>query len=108
MGENKWSSFWSLVLLLFLLVSFPLGQHLIHIRRGSIATVVSVQPARRCTSPFGVVLVGSGDGAGDCHDAANLSKERLFISPLFLGGRCAFFRSMFFLYYWMLLDMLCS
>ena len=97
MGENKWSSFWSLVLLLFLLVSFPLGQHLIHIRRGSIATVVSVQPARRCTSPFGVVLVGSGDGAGDCHDAANLSKERLFISPLFLVGNVLFLGVCFYI-----------
>ena len=32
---------------------------------------------RRCTSPPGVVPVGSGDGVGDCHDVANLQKERL-------------------------------
>ena len=35
--------------------------------------------------PVGGVLrlpcVGSGDGVGDCHDAASLPRERLFISP---------------------------
>ena len=29
-----------------------------------------------------VVLVGLGDGVGDCHDAANLSKRRSFYFPL--------------------------
>ena len=52
-------------------------------------TVAGVHPARRCTSPFGVVLVGWGDGVGDCHDA---SRERLFIFPSFLFvGKTMFF-----------------
>ena len=59
-----------------------------------IVTVVSVHPARRCTSPFGVVLVGS--------------QRSVFLFPLcFLVGEklCSFFRSMV-LCYWILLDML--
>ena len=56
----------------------PPGQH----GRG-IVTVVSAHPARRCTSPRGVVSVGLGDGVGDCHDVANLPGTGLFISPLF-------------------------
>ena len=48
--------------------------------------MVIVHPARCCTSPLGVVLVGSGDGVGDCHDAADLSRERfLFTLGFFLG-----------------------
>ena len=46
--------------------------------------MVSVYPARRCTSPLGVVPVGLGDGVGDCHDVANLPRVCLFISLLFL------------------------
>ena len=50
--------------------------------------MVSVHPARRRTSPLAVVPFGSGEGAGDCHDVANLPKECLFISLLYLffGG----------------------
>ena len=82
-AENKWSSCWVLVLLLLILVSSLLVTTWIHIREGEggIVTVVSIQPARRCTFPFVVVPVGSGDGVGDCHDAPNLSKELLIISP---------------------------
>ena len=47
---------------------------------GGIITVVGVHPAQRCTSPLGVVLVGPGDGVGDCHDTADLQREGLFIS----------------------------
>ena len=37
--------------------------------------------------PRGVVPVGLGDGVGDCHDAADLQRDFLFISPLnFSGG----------------------
>ena len=36
--------------------------------------------------PLGVVPVGLGDGAGDCHDVANLPKERLLISLWYLSG----------------------
>ena len=74
---------------------------------GGIVTVVSVHPARWCTSPRAVVPVGLGDDVGDCHDAANLPKERLFISPLYLFGReshALFFQGMFF-YCWILLDL---
>ena len=48
--------------------------------------MVSVHPARWCTSPLGVVPVGLGDGVGDCHDVANLPRVCLFISLLFLFG----------------------
>ena len=72
----------------------PPGQHLGFTLGGGIVTVVSVHPARRRTSPPGFVLLGSGDGVGDCHDAADLSRERLFYFPLvtFLGAKiCALF-----------------
>ena len=86
-GENKWSSSWGLVLLLLILVAvlwsalgFTLG--------GGIVTVVSVYPARRCTSPLGVVPVGLGDGVGDCHDVANLPRKVSFYFPcISLVGR---------------------
>ena len=74
-GENKWSSYWVLVFLLLILVSVLLVSTWIFALGGGIVTVVSVHPARRCTSPLGVVLVGLGDGVGDCHDVANLPKE---------------------------------
>ena len=45
--------------------------------------MVSVHPARWCTSPLGVVPAGLGDGVGDCHDAANLPRVCLFISLIF-------------------------
>ena len=74
----------------------PLGQHLDFHWEGGIVTVVSVHPARRCTSLLGVVPAGSGDGVGDCHDAAILPRVRLFISLVYLFGRTnyTFFKSM--------------
>ena len=48
--------------------------------------MVSVHPARRCTSLLLVVQVGLGDGVGDCHDVANLPRVRLFVSLLYLFG----------------------
>ena len=67
--------------------------------------MVSVYPARQCTSPLGAVPVGSGDGVGDCHDVANLSGKCLFISLVFHHGGenfTLFFRVRFFvfLYRW--------
>ena len=37
--------------------------------------MVSVYPARWCTSPHGVVSAGLGDGVGHCHDVANLPRR---------------------------------
>ena len=51
-----------------------------------IVTVVSVHPARWCTSPLGVVPAGLGEGVGDCHDVANLPRVCLFVSLVFLFG----------------------
>ena len=48
--------------------------------------MVSVHPARRCTSPLGVVPAGLGDGVGHCHDIAELPRVCLFISLVFLLG----------------------
>ena len=92
-GENKWTSFGGLVLLLSILVSFLLVSTWIRIWSG-IVTVVGVHPAQRCTSPYGIVPVGSGDGVGDCHDVADLHRERLFISLFifFKGKTMLFFR----------------
>ena len=45
--------------------------------------MVSVHPARWCTSPLGVVPAGLGDGVGLCHDVAELPKVCLFISPVY-------------------------
>ena len=58
-GENKWTSYWGLVLLLLILVIALLVSTWIGIRR-CIVTVVSIYPAWRCTFPLGVVPVGSG------------------------------------------------
>ena len=53
--------------------------------------MVSVHPARPCTSPLGVVPAGLGDGVGVCHDVAELPKVCLFISPVyFLWGGTSF------------------
>ena len=46
--------------------------------------MVRVHPARRRTSPRGVVPVGLGDVVGHCHDVANLPGKWLFISLVFL------------------------
>ena len=83
--KGKMSSFWGLVLLLLILVSVLLVSTWINIRRG-IVTVVSVHPARWCTSPLGVVPAGLGEGVGLCHDVANLPRVCLFISLIFLSG----------------------
>ena len=54
--------------------------------------MISVLPARRCTSPLGVVPVGLGDGVGHCHDVANLPGKCLFSSLLsFVFGEEVFF-----------------
>ena len=51
--------------------------------------MVSVHPARWCTSPLGVVPAGFGDGVGHCHDVAKLPKVCLFYFPCvsFLGNK---------------------
>ena len=50
--------------------------------------MISVHPARWCTSPLGVVPAGLGDGVGHCLDVAILPKVGLFISLVFsFGGR---------------------
>ena len=84
-GENKWSSSWGLVLLLLILLSVLLVGTWIHIGRAQ-CTVVGVYPARRCTSPLGVVPVGLGGGVCDCHDVANFLEKWLFISVVFHCG----------------------
>ena len=59
--------------------------------------MVSVHPARWCTSPLGVVPAGLGDGVGHCHDVAELPKVCLFVSPVYLFWRtsfCSFVKSM--------------
>ena len=61
--------------------------------------MVSVYPARWCTSPLGVVPAGLGDGVGDCHDVANPPRVCLFISLFYLLwwiNLILFFRSMVF------------
>ena len=45
--------------------------------------MISVHPARWCTSPLGVVPVGLGSGVGDCHDVANFPEQWLFYSLVF-------------------------
>ena len=55
--------------------------------------MVSVHPVRRCTSPLKVVPVGLGDGAGDCHDVANLPRRAFFLFPfLFVGENFTLFQ----------------
>ena len=46
--------------------------------------MVSVHPARWCTSPLGVVPAGLGDGVGHCHDVAKFPRVCLFISLVYL------------------------
>ena len=55
--------------------------------------MVSVHPARRCTSLLGVVPVGLGDGVGHCHDVANILVKWLVISFLFLFWEKLYFFS---------------
>ena len=58
--------------------------------------MVSVYPARWCTSPLVVVPAGLGDGVGHCHDVAKLPRVCLFISLVYLFGRnilYSFFKS---------------
>ena len=56
--------------------------------------MVRVHPARRRTSPRGVVPVGLGDVVGHCHDVANLAGKWLFISFVFFGKTALFFKDM--------------
>ena len=80
-GENKWSSSWGLVLLLSILVFFLLVNTWIH-NRGR-----HRHSCRRPSRPaVHFVPVGLGDGVGDCHDAADLLKERLSLSPSNIAG----------------------
>ena len=58
---------------------------------GGIVTGVIVHPARRCTSPLGVVPVGSGDGVGDCHDVANFQGKCLLFPFISFGGKSMLF-----------------
>ena len=48
--------------------------------------MVSVHPARRCTSLLGVVPAGLGEDVGDCHEVADLPRVRLLISLVYLFG----------------------
>ena len=58
--------------------------------------MVSVYPARRRTSPLGVVPVGLGDGVGDCHDVANVLGKCLFCPfHFFLAEKNALFFSVY-------------
>ena len=71
--------------------------------------MVSVYPARWCTSPLGVVPAGLGDGVGDCHDVAILPRVCLFISLFylfFLGNMLYSFFKSIILGIFVLLDML--
>ena len=68
--------------------------------------MVSVHPARWCTSPLGVVPAGLGDGVGHCLDVAKLPKVCLFISLIFSFGGMFLFSTLFsrvwfFLFRWM-------
>ena len=53
--------------------------------------MVSVHPARWCTSPLGVVPAGFGEGVDLCHDVAKLPRVCLFISLLYLFGEVCFY-----------------
>ena len=77
----------------------PSGQHLDSHWEGASLHLSASIPLGGVLPPLGVVPVGLGDGAGDCHDVANLPKECLFISLLYLFGRKNFtlFRRVWFL-----------
>ena len=78
---GDWSSFChSLCLSFWLTLGFTIG--------GGVVTVAGVHPARRSTSPRGVLPDGLGDGVGGCHDAAIFQKEGLFYFPLVHFRRC--------------------
>ena len=65
--------------------------------------MISVHPARWCTSPLGVVPAGLGDGVGHCLDVAKLPRVRLFISLIFYFAGIIFIlfsRVWVFLYRW--------
>ena len=79
-GENKWSFPWGLVFLLLILVTAFLVSTWIHIWRGHRH---SGQRASRSTVHFPSRGPARwvGRRLGDCHDAATLQKEGLFVSP---------------------------
>ena len=64
--------------------------------------MVSVHPARWCTSPLGVVPAGLGEGVGDCHDVANLPRVRLLISLVYHFGETNYtlFSRVWFLFFY--------
>ena len=102
-GENKaigdWSSFCqSLCFSFWLALGFTIG--------GGFVTVVDVHPSVHFPSRGRARWVG--DGVGDCHDAADLQREGLFIFPLNISGAelCSFFKGMFFFVVYCLLCML--
>ena len=99
-GENNWSFSWKLAFLLFILMSVPLASIWMNIRKECVATVASVLPAHRCTSPLGVVPVGWEDGVGHCRDAASFPENGPFISPGVFSGvqNYAFFSGVWFLF----------
>ena len=87
-GENKWSSSWSLVLLLLILVSVLLIGTLINIRRGHRQWSASILLGGALPLS-GRRPAGLGNGVGHCHDVAKLPRVCLFISLLYLfGGIC--------------------
>ena len=102
LGEGKINGppFGGLVLLLSIFVFYLLVNTWIRNGRGgregggSIVTVIGVHTTWRCTSPRGVVSVGSGNGVDDCHDTAALRGEGLFYvheTVLFLRGTVCYF-----------------
>ena len=86
-GENKWSSFWGLVLLLLILVSVLLVSTWIHIRRGHRHGGQRLS----CSAPLGVVPVDLGDGVGDC--TSPIFQRCVFLFPfcIFLGEQAVLF-----------------
>ena len=62
----------------------PPGQHLDSHQEGASSQLSASIPPGGAPPLPGSCPLGRGDGVGDCHDAANLPRERLFISPLYL------------------------
>ena len=93
-GKLNGTLSWRVVLLLSMLVIFPVWSALGFTLGRGIVTVVSVRPGSDGALPLsGVVPVGSGDGVGVWHDAADLSKGASFYFPLvsFFGNKAMLF-----------------